>query len=70
VLNKIKKIRKNEFLLFSLVFILIIGFMAGFTSILFGVLVRIRAIILPFVYLILTVRGKKETTELIEVKSS
>jgi hypothetical protein len=64
------KIRKNEFLLFSLVFILIIGFMAGFTSILFGVLVRIRAIILPFVYLILTVRGKKETTELTEVKSS
>ena len=70
ILNKLKKIRKNEFLLFSFVFILIIGFMAGFTSILFGVLVRIRAIILPFVYLILTVRGKKETTELTEVKSS
>ena len=44
--------------------------MAGFTSILIGVLVRIRAIILPFVYLILTVRGKKETKELTEVKSS
>ena len=70
VLKKMNKIRKNEFLMFALIFVLIIGFMAGFTSVIFGVLVRIRAIILPFVYLILTIRGKKETTELTEVKSS
>lgn len=70
VLKKMNTIRKNEFLMFAIIFVLIIGFMAGFTSILFGVLVRIRAIILPFVFLILTVKADQEPTKLTELKSS
>ena len=69
VLKKMNKIRKNEFLMFALIFVLIIGFMAGFTSIIFGVLVRIRAILLPFVFLILTVKADQEPTKLTELKS-
>lgn len=52
-------IQKNEILMFSIGFIFIIAFMAGFTSILFGVLVRIRAPLLPFLGLILTLDIKK-----------
>ena len=59
ILVKIQKIRKNEFLMFALIFVLIIGFISGLTSVLFGVLVRVRAIILPFIYLLLTVKGSK-----------
>ena len=59
ILVKIQKIRKNEFLMFALIFVLIIGFISGLTSVLFGVLVRVRAILLPFIYLLLTVKGSK-----------
>ena len=45
---KIKNIRKEEILVFSLIFAFFIAFMSGFTSVLFGVLVRIRAPLLPF----------------------
>ena len=51
---KIKYIRKEEILVFALIFALFIAFMSGFTSILFGVLVRIRAPLLPFFFLVLT----------------
>ena len=54
VFKKIKKIRKEEILVFALIFALFIAFMAGFTSVLFGVLVRIRAPLLPFIFLVLT----------------
>jgi hypothetical protein len=54
VFRKINKIRKEEILVFALIFSLFIAFMAGFTSILFGVLVRIRAPLLPFIFLVLT----------------
>ena len=54
VLKKITKIRKEEVLVFALIFSLFIAFMAGFTSVLFGVLVRIRAPLLPFIFLVLT----------------
>jgi len=54
VFKKIKKIRKEEILVFALIFSLFIAFMAGFTSVLFGVLVRIRAPLLPFIFLVLT----------------
>lgn len=70
IFTKIKQIRKNEFLMFALVFVLILGFMSGFTSVLFGVLVRIRAIILPFVYLVLTVSGKLDTQEATAIKNN
>ncbi len=54
VLARIKRIRKEEILVFALIFSLFIAFMAGFTSVLFGVLVRIRAPLLPFFFLVLT----------------
>ena len=54
VFRKIKKIRKEEILVFALIFSLFIAFVSGFTSILFGVLVRIRAPLLPFIFLVLT----------------
>lgn len=43
-----KQIWSNEILLFILIFVILIAFMAGFTSIIYGVLVRIRAPLLPF----------------------
>lgn len=58
--KKWKFIRGHEFLIFCLIFVLIIGFMTGMTSILYGVLVRLRAPLLPFlcVLLILNVSPK------------
>lgn len=43
----IQIIRNNDLLLFFIIFVFIIAFMAGFTSIIYGVLVRIRAPLLP-----------------------
>lgn len=57
--QKLKTITGNEFLMFCLVFTLLIAFMAGFTSILFGVLVRIRAPLLPFLFILLTLDWNK-----------
>jgi hypothetical protein len=57
--SNIAYIYRSEFAVYSLTFVLIIAFMAGYTSILFGVLVRIRAIALPFFFLILTFRKKE-----------
>ncbi len=53
LLRKIRLIFSNEALSFSLYFAVLLGFIAGFTSILFGVLVRFRAPILPFLAIIL-----------------
>jgi len=47
------KIIRDEFLLYSLVFVGLVAFMAGYSSILFGVLVRIRSVALPFLILLL-----------------
>lgn len=57
-LVRIEAISRHELLMFSLGFVLIIAFMAGFTSILFGVLVRIRAPLLPFLGLLLSIDWK------------
>ena len=59
VLKKLNDIFTNEILVISFIFVLILGFFAGFTSGLFGVLVRFKAPILPFLYIIL-VYTKKE----------
>ncbi|MDC0302249.1 hypothetical protein OAL39_00940 [bacterium] len=65
--SKIKSIRKEEILVFAIIFSLFIAFMSGFTSVLFGVLVRIRAPLLPFFFLVLTANavliGKKAKVE-------
>jgi hypothetical protein len=51
--SSLNDIRNNELLMASLVFALILGFFAGYTSGLFGVLVRFKAPLLPFLYLVL-----------------
>jgi hypothetical protein len=50
----IKMVQENEFLITALVFSLILGYFAGYTSGLFGVLVRFKAPLLPFFYILLT----------------
>lgn len=54
-LQKWKKVRAHEFLIFCILFVVIIGFMTGLTSGLYGVLVRLRAPLLPFLFIVLTV---------------
>lgn len=56
IFKKIKRVRTSEFLIFSFIFVLLIGFMAGYTSVLYGVLVRFRAPLLPFLFLIFTTK--------------
>ena len=58
-------IRGHEFLIFCLIFILIISFMTGMTSILYGVLVRLRSPLLPFLFILLNldVSNFKNTPE-------
>jgi hypothetical protein len=52
--QRIQLIRKHEFLIFGIFFAFILAYFAGFTSILFGVLVRFKAPVLPFLVIILT----------------
>jgi len=61
--GNVKKLFSSEFGVYALVFVLIIGFMAGYTSILFGVLVRIRSIVLPFFFLVLSLRKSDKTVK-------
>ena len=67
VLKRINRIRNHEFLVFAFFFALILGYFAGFTSILFGVLVRFKAPLLPFLVIILTsyMREEKEGKTLV-----
>ncbi len=63
--RKWRLIRTHEFLVFCLIFVLVIAFMTGLTSGLYGVLVRLRAPLLPFLFSIVTVQLKHDplTTE-------
>lgn len=69
-LKKLKKIRGHEFLIFALFFVFILAFMTGLTSGLYGVLVRLRAILLPFLFVLLTFEVDKEVEEGIELLDS
>jgi hypothetical protein len=66
LLARIRRIRNHEFLIYGFLFAIILAYFAGFTSILFGVLVRFKAPVLPFLVIILTahylseIREKKE----------
>lgn len=60
VLEKIRQIRKSEFLMYSFYFMLLMAFMSGFTGVIFGVLVRFKAAVLPFLVLVLTAKLGKE----------
>lgn len=53
--DKVTLIRHNEFLRYSLNFVLLLGFIAGLTSGILGVLVRIRAPVLAFLLILLTI---------------
>lgn len=57
---KIRFIFRDRFLNYSFIFMLLTAFIAGFVSILFGVLVRFRAPLLPFIGLLLTVEPPKK----------
>ena len=63
IFQRIKRIRNQEFLVFAFFFALILGYFAGFTSILFGVLVRFKAPLLPFLFITLTSYMKDEKSE-------
>jgi hypothetical protein len=68
--RRIKMIRENEFLLFSFFFILIFGFITGFSSVIFGVLVRLRAPLLPFLALLLVIDSSDNKTEIEDVSKA
>ena len=53
--KKWRLIRTHEFLVFCLIFVLVIAFMTGLTSGLYGVLVRLRAPLLPFLFCMVTI---------------
>ena len=57
---RIKMIRENEFLVFSFFFVILLGYITGFSSVIFGVLVRLRAPLLPFLGILLTIEPPKE----------
>lgn len=58
--KRLARIRDSDILTFSLYFVIIFAFMTGFTSVIFGVLVRLRAPLLPFFLLLLTVKPEEE----------
>lgn len=68
VFYKIRVIRNNEFLIFSFFFALILAFFSGFTSVLFGVLVRIKAPLLPFLLIIFSTKSKSKNEKLEEIE--
>jgi uncharacterized membrane protein YfcA len=61
---KLKEIRNNELLMASIIFSLVLGFFAGYTSGLFGVLVRFKAPLLPFLFLVLMYKKENESPKL------
>lgn len=58
--KRMAAIRKNEFLMFCLIFSLLMAFITGFSSVLFGVLVRLRAPLLPFFAILLLFKTQEE----------
>lgn len=61
--SRIRNIRQHEFLVYAFFFAIILAYFAGFTSILFGVLVRFKAPVLPFLVMVLTAHYQKEKFE-------
>ena len=64
IVQSLRTIRNNELLMASLIFSLILGFFAGYTSGLFGVLVRFKAPLLPFLFLVLMYKKQEELPKL------
>jgi len=61
VFQRIRQIAKNEFLTFAILFAIFFGFSVGFTSVLFGVLVRFKAPLLPFLTVVLLARKNQSS---------
>lgn len=64
IIQSLRIIRNNELLMASLIFALILGFFAGYTSGLFGVLVRFKAPLLPFLFLVLMYKKQEEIVQI------
>lgn len=62
-MGKIRMIQSHELLLFAISFVLIMAFVTGLTSGLFGVLVRLRAPLLPFAIILLSLKPVIEKTD-------
>ena len=58
--KRMERIRNTDILTYAVYFVFLMAFMTGFTSIIFGVLVRLRAPLLPFFIMLLTVRPIEE----------
>lgn len=63
-IKALRTIRNNELLIASLVFAIVLGFFAGYTSGLYGVLVRFKAPLLPFLFLVLMYKKQEEIPNL------
>jgi hypothetical protein len=61
--KRFAKIRDSELLTFSLYLVMIMAFMTGFTAIIFGLLVRLRAPLLPFIILLLIIEPEEDVKE-------
>lgn len=62
---RLNAFQTNELLSFAIGFVFVFAFIAGFTSILFGVLVRIRAPLLPFLGMLLSIDYKSYLKSLV-----
>ncbi len=67
LVERLRIIRKTEFLVLSIFFILLIAYIAGYTSILFGLLVRIRAPLIPFFILLIMVKTENKGLKINEL---
>jgi hypothetical protein len=61
VTQRFRQLMTNDFLVYAFTYALILAFFAGFTSILFGVLVRFKAPVLPFLVLVLLAKVRAST---------
>jgi hypothetical protein len=66
--KRIIRIRNTDILTYAVYFVFLMSFMTGLTSVIFGVLVRLRAPLLPFFIMLLTVQPieEKKTDETID----
>jgi hypothetical protein len=64
--KRIQRIQNTDILMYAVFFVFVMAFMTGFTAVIFGVLVRLRAPLLPFFIMLLTVQPieEKSTDEL------
>ncbi|MFY7667237.1 MAG: hypothetical protein ACOVQG_00750 [Crocinitomicaceae bacterium] len=69
--KRVERIQNTEILMYAVFFVFVMAFMTGFTAVIFGVLVRLRAPLLPFFFMLLTVQPVEEqsTSESEEIEN-